>query len=218
MITRRSWRSARRSVLVPFAIGVGLLPVRRRGAAVAFALAGSVLAFFRDPARRLEADPGLVYAAADGLVTAVESVPSPWIAPGNSLRIATYLSLRNVHVNRSPIEGTVTEIEERTGAFVPAFLSTAGGKNRQNWICIDGPSGRAVVVQVAGILARRISRWVEVGDRVGTGQRIGLIHFGSRTDVLVPARDAVPLVRRGDRVRAGVTPLALYDKRRGGAA
>ncbi|MDQ3931941.1 MAG: phosphatidylserine decarboxylase [Actinomycetota bacterium] len=200
---------------MPFAIGVVLLPTRRRGAAVAFALAGSVLAFFRDPARPLEPHPGFVYAAADGVVTAVDTVPSPWIDRGEGLRIATYLSLRNVHVNRSPIEGTVTEIEECAGAFAPAFLATAGVKNRQNRICIDGPSGRAVVVQVAGVLARRISRWVDIGDRVEAGQRIGLIHFGSRTDVLVPARAAVPLVRRGDRVRAGVTPLAHYNTDRG---
>ncbi|MDP8961198.1 MAG: phosphatidylserine decarboxylase [Actinomycetota bacterium] len=199
-------------MLVPLAVGVVLLPTSRRGAVIAFALAGSVLAFFRDPARRLDHDPGLVYAAADGVVTAVEAVPSPWIDEGDSLRIATYLSLRNVHVNRSPIEGTVTVIEERAGGFTPAFLAKAGAKNRQNRICIDGPSGRALVVQVAGILARRISRWVEVGESVEAGQRIGLIHFGSRTDVLVPACAAVPLVGLGDRVRAGVTPLALYHK------
>lgn len=218
MITTRSWRSARRSVLAPVAVGAVLLPLSRRGAVAAFAAAGGVLMFFRDPPRRLEPDPSLVYAAADGAVTAVESVPVPWIAEGDSLRIATYLSLRNVHVNRSPIAGSVTEIEERAGVFSPAFLPNASAQNRQNRICIDGHTGRAVVVQVAGILARRISRWIEVGDRVEAGQRIGLIHFGSRTDVLVPAAAVVPLVRPGDRVRAGVTPLARYLDRRGGTA
>ncbi len=213
MITKRSWRSAKRPVLLPLALAVLLLPVTRRGAAAAFATAGVVLAFFRDPFRRLEAEPGLVYAAADGTVTAVEAVSGPWCEEGNALRIATYLSLRDVHVNRSPIEGLVTGIEERGGSFTPAFLATAS-ENRQNQICIDGPSGPAVVVQVAGILARRISRWVDVGDKVEAGQRIGLIHFGSRTDVLVPAARAVPLVMPGDRIRAGVTPLARYHDRR----
>ncbi|MFN2555280.1 MAG: phosphatidylserine decarboxylase [Nitriliruptorales bacterium] len=202
---------------MPLAVGVVLLPMSRRGAAAAFATAGIVLAFFRDPERRLEPDPGIVYAAADGRITAVESVPAPWNDEDEALRIATYLSLRDVHVNRSPVQGRVTGIEERAGSFSPAFLDTAGSSNRQNRISIDGPSRRAVVVQVAGILARRISRWVEVGDSVEAGQRIGLIHFGSRTDVVLPASAAVPLVRRGDRVRAGVTPLARYHDRQGGS-
>ncbi len=217
MITKRSWRSASRPLLVSLATGMALLPISRRGAAAAFATAGVVLAFFRDPHRRVAPDPSFVYAPADGTVTAVELEPAPWTVERDALRIATYLSLRDVHVNRSPIAATVTGIEERRGAFSPAFMATAGVGNRQNRISMEGAEGPALVVQVAGMLARRISRWVEVGDNLEAGQRIGLIHFGSRTDVLLPATRAVPLVRRGDRVRAGVTPLALYRERGGGA-
>ncbi len=216
MITKRSWRSASRPLLVSLATGMALLPISRRGAAAALATAGVVLAFFRDPHRRVEPDPNFVYAAADGTVTAVGVEPAPWAGERDALRIATYLSLRDVHVNRSPIAGTVTAIEERAGSFSPAFTVNAGARNRQNRISMEGPSGPAVVVQVAGLLARRISRWVDVGDSLAAGQRIGLIHFGSRTDVLLPAARAVPLVRRGDRVRAGVTPVAVYRDRRGG--
>jgi phosphatidylserine decarboxylase len=153
-----------------------------------------------------------VYAPADGFITDVEEAHEAWIPGGEALRISTFLSIHNVHVNRSPVEGSITKMEEVAGRFVPAFLGGAKEENHQNRIAIDGPRGRAVVVQIAGMVARRISRWVETGDSVAAGQRIGLIHFGSRTDVLLPAGSADPLVSTGDRVRAGETPLARYRK------
>jgi phosphatidylserine decarboxylase len=103
-------------------------------------------------------------------------------------------------------------MEELPGRFVPAFLGGAKDENHQNRVAIDGPKGRAVVVQIAGMVARKISPWIEIGESVKTGQRIGLIHFGSRTDVLLPAGSAEPLVRPGDRVRAGQTPIARYKE------
>jgi phosphatidylserine decarboxylase len=106
-------------------------------------------------------------------------------------------------------------MEEIAGKFVPAFLGGSKDQNHQNRIAIDGPKGRAVVVQIAGMVARKISRWIETGERIAAGQRIGLIHFGSRTDVLLPVGSADPLVRPGDRVRAGITPLARYRKEEG---
>ena len=166
--------------------------------------------FFRDPERPLDPDPDVIYAAADGFVTDVEEAHEPWIPGGEALRISTFLSIHNVHVNRSPVEGSITKQEEVPGRFIPAFLGGANEENHQNRIAIDGPRGRAVVIQIAGMVARKISRWVEVGENVVQGQRLGLIHFGSRTDVLLPAGSAEPLVRTGDRVRAGVTPLARY--------
>jgi phosphatidylserine decarboxylase len=104
------------------------------------------------------------------------------------------------------------KMDELPGRFVPAFLGGAKDENHQNRIAIDGPKGRAVVVQIAGMVARKISRWIEIGESVKTGQRIGLIHFGSRTDVLLPAGSVEPLVRPGDRVRAGQTPIARYKE------
>jgi phosphatidylserine decarboxylase len=215
MITRRSWLIARRYVLVPLFLGAALLSTGRRSGLLAIGAAGATLMFFRDPERLLDPDPDVVYAAADGFVTDVEEAHESWIPGSEALRISTFLSIHNVHVNRSPVEGSVTKMEEVTGKFVPAFLGGSKEENHQNRIAIDGPKGRAVVVQIAGMVARKISRWVEIGEHVVAGQRIGLIHFGSRTDVLLPAGSADPLVRPGDRVRAGVTPLARYRKGEG---
>lgn len=215
MISHRSWLIARRYVLAPLFLGVVLLSRGRRSGLLALGVAGAILIFFRDPERPLDPDPDVVYAAADGFVTDVEEAHEAWIPGGDALRISTFLSIHNVHVNRSPVEGSVTKMEEIAGKFVPAFLGGSKDQNHQNRIAIDGPKGRAVVVQIAGMVARKISRWIEAGERIAAGQRIGLIHFGSRTDVLLPTGSADPLVRPGDRVRAGVTPLARYRKEEG---
>jgi phosphatidylserine decarboxylase len=215
MISRRSWLIARRYVLAPLSLGILLLSRGRRSGLLALGAAGAILMFFRDPERPLDPDPDVVYAAADGFVTDVEETHEPWIPGGDALRISTFLSIHNVHVNRSPVEGSITKMEEIAGKFVPAFLGGSKDQNHQNRIAIDGPKGRAVVVQIAGMVARKISRWIETGERIAAGQRIGLIHFGSRTDVLLPVGSADPLVRPGDRVRAGITPLARYRKEEG---
>ena len=215
MISHRTWLIARRYVLAPLFLGVVLLSRGRRSGLLALGVAGAILMFFRDPERPLDPDPDVVYAAADGFVTDVEEAHEAWIPGGDALRISTFLSIHNVHVNRSPVEGSVTKMEEIAGKFVPAFLGGSKDQNHQNRIVIDGPKGRAVVVQIAGMVARKISRWVDAGERIAAGQRIGLIHFGSRTDVLLPTGSADPLVRPGDRVRAGVTPLARYHKEEG---
>ena len=213
MITRKSWLVARRYVLGPLLLGGALLATgRRRSGLLALGTAGATLAFFRDPQRPLVPDPEVAYSAADGFVTDVEEAHEPWIPGGEALRISTFLSIHNVHVNRSPVEGSIMKMEEVAGKFVPAFLGGAKDENQQNRIAIDGPKGRAVVVQIAGMVARKISPWIETGEKVAAGQRIGLIHFGSRTDVLLPVGSADPLVRPGDRVRAGKTPLARYRK------
>ena len=213
MITQRSWQTARPYVLAPLALGAALLLAgRRRSGLAGLGAAGASLLFFRDPERSLEPDPDVVYAPADGFITDVEEAHEAWIPGGEALRISTFLSIHNVHVNRSPVEGSITKMEEIPGRFVPAFLGGASEENHQNRIAIDGPRGRAVVVQIAGMVARRISRWIEIGEGVTAGQRIGLIHFGSRTDVFLPAGAADPLVKTGDRVRAGETPLARYRK------
>ena len=218
MITSRSWATARRYVVGPLALGAGLLLAgRHRSALAAAGAAGAVLLFFRDPERPLDPDPGIVYAAADGYVTDVEEAREPWIPGEEALRISTFLSIHNVHVNRSPVEGNVTKMEEVPGKFVPAFLGGSKDENHKNRIAIDGPRGRAVMVQITGIIARRISSWIEIGEKVTAGQRVGLIHFGSRTDVLLPAGSAEPLVRPGDRVKAGTTPLARYHEEEGAA-
>jgi phosphatidylserine decarboxylase len=172
-----------------------------------------MLAFFRDPERRADYRPDVLYAAADGLVREVNEVPDPAIPGGRAMRISTFLSLHNVHVNRSPVGGEVRGVEKLGGGYYPALFRRSE-ENRRNRIEISGPRGPVVVIQKAGLIARRISTWVGEGDRVEPGGKLGLIHLGSRTDVLFPAGVAEPLVRPGDTVRAGLTPLARYAETR----
>jgi phosphatidylserine decarboxylase len=182
-----------------------LLSGRRAGWMGASAALAS-LAFFRDPERVLDPEPNTVYATADGVIVGVEEASDPWL-PEQALRISTFLSLHDVHVIRSPVAGNITLAEEVKGGFAPAFLGRAGSNLRKR-LAIDGPAGRVVVVQIAGMVARRITSWTGLGSRVATGQRVGLIHFGSRTEVLLPADRFEARVRAGERVKAGVTPIA----------
>lgn len=211
-MSRRSWRVARPYVLGPLALGTLLLSVgARKSGLTMLGAALLALGFFRDPERWLEPEPDVLYAAGDGVVMGVEEVDEPWLSGGRALRVCTFLSLHNVHVNRSPVAGRVARVEEVGGGFAPAFLGGAEN-NRRVRSAVDGERGRVVLVQRSGMVARRISRWVEVGEGVAAGQRIGLIHFGSRVDVMLPAGAADALVRPGERVRAGLTPLARYRR------
>ena len=173
------------------------------------AVAAACAVFFRDPARPLTADPETIYAPADGVVVAVEETTDDWLATPAVLRISTFLAIYDVHVNRSPAPGRIAAVEETPGGYAPAFLGRAEGNHRKR-LAIDDGDRRVVLVQFAGMLARRISSWAWLGDRVVAGERIALIHLGSRADVLVPADAARPLVAEGERVRAGVTPIARY--------
>jgi phosphatidylserine decarboxylase len=159
----------------------------------------------------LAADPLLVYAASDGFVTTVEDdVEDAALPGGRGTRVAVFLSLTDVHVNRAPLPGRLVSSEQLGSGFAPALFKGAAD-NRRNRLVFEGPSGPFVVVQVAGALARTITNWVRPGDAVTAGQRLGVIHFGSRTDVLLPAGTARVLVSRGSRVRGGVTPLARLE-------
>lgn len=205
-----TWREAARYVVPSGVLALVLLLARRREGWLALALAGLFGLFFRDPERPLDPEPGVIYAAADGLITAVdESAEDEWMPDGRCLRIVTFLNLHNVHVNRTPVAGTVTQLQAVPGGFAPALFSGAGENSRRR-MAVDGDAGRVVVIQVAGSLARRISVWVELGERLDVAQRFGMIHLGSRTDVLLPVDSAEVLVAVGQRVRAGVTPLARY--------
>ncbi|HEY5785976.1 MAG TPA: phosphatidylserine decarboxylase [Microlunatus sp.] len=205
-----TWREAARYVVPSGALALVLLLARRREGWLALALACLFGLFFRDPERPLDPEPGVIYAAADGLITGVdESAEDKWMPDGRCLRIVTFLNLHNVHVNRVPVAGTVAQLEAVPGGFAPALLPGAGENSRRR-IAIDGDAGRVVVIQVAGSLARKISVWVKTGERLDAAQRFGMIHLGSRTDVLLPVGSAEVLVSVGQRVRAGVTPLARY--------
>jgi phosphatidylserine decarboxylase len=208
-MTRRSLREARRYVLAACAVEAALAPARLLKGRLLLAVTVACAVFFRDPPRRVPRERDTLYAPADGLVVDVDTVVDPWLPGGDVLRISTFLAIYDVHVNRSPSAGQITLAEETPGGYWPAFLGRARSNHRKRLAIDDGPR-RVVLVQFAGMLARRISSWAWLGDRVERGQRIALIHLGSRADVLVPATDALPLVEVGRRVRAGVTPIARY--------
>lgn len=210
-MSRHTWPVARRYVVPPLALGLPLAATGRRSGWVLAGLGTAVLAFFRDPSRTTPGDPAVVYAASDGFVTGVdEDVEEPWLPGGRGTRVTVFLSVTDVHVNRSPVAATLVRSEQVGEGFAPALLKGASD-NRRNRLLLEGAAGPVVVVQVAGAIARTITNWVSVGDRLTAGQRLGVIHFGSRTDVLLPTGSARVLVTRGTRVRGGVTPLARLE-------
>lgn len=173
-------------------------------------LAVAVLAvafFFRDPERTGERGPGLYLAPADGEVMAVDRVLEPDYIQGPAVRVSIFLSVLDVHVQRSPVGGVVEHVEHRPGRFAAAWSEQAGTENERVTLGIDTGEERVVVRQIAGLVARRIVTYVEEGDQVEQGERIGLIRFGSRVDAYLPA-DVELHVGAGDRVLAGVTVLA----------
>ena len=173
-------------------------------AVVPVLLALFFLWFFRDPSRSITTEPGALVSPADGKVTEAEWIETP---DGSRLRLSIFLNVFDVHVNRSPVEGTVTQVNHKRGLFLNAMRADSNVLNEQNTVVIESANGAVQVKQIAGLLARRIVCNVKTGDRVERGQRFGLIKFGSRVDVLMPS-DAKLLVRTGDRVKGGSTVLA----------
>jgi phosphatidylserine decarboxylase len=169
------------------------------------------LYFFRDPERVPPDRPGAVVAPADGhVVSVVEAVPPAELDLGTEprWRVAIFLSVLDVHVNRAPFAGTVTRIAYRHGKFLSANLDKASTDNERNALAIRLPDGRDMaVVQIAGLIARRILCDVHEGSVLQTGQRFGIIRFGSRTDLYLP-HGVVPLVRVGQTMTGGETVLA----------
>jgi phosphatidylserine decarboxylase len=199
----------------PYVLGPTLLAIplwRRRPLAglAALAVAGGIAAFFRDPVRRLDADPMLLYAPADGTVIGVDTVDDPWFVGRPCHRVSIFLSLLDVHVNRSPATGELAAARELGGGFAPAMRFERSHENRRRELGLRTEHGPVLVVQVAGLLARRIVGWVRPGDRVVAGQKLGMITFGSRTDLVVPRDAAAPCVAIGQRVVGGRTPIARW--------
>ena len=164
-------------------------------------LSAFVAFFFRNPAREIPTDPRVIVSPADGKVVKIERV-------GNVTRLSIFLSIFDVHVNRSPMSGRIDAIDYKRGKFKPAFNQAASIENERNTIMVSGNDVKLVFTQIAGILARRIVCWKKVGDTVAKGELVGLIRFGSRVDVLFPAGTDVT-VRTGARVLGGSTPIGI---------
>src|SRR5271155_3771521 len=168
-------------------------------------LAAFFLWFFRDPERPIPALPGAIVSPGDGKVTDVSVVTTG----GTSRhRISVFLSVFDVHVNRSPIAGVIRDIRYQRGKFLNAMQAQSAEENEQNIVTIEGEGRTVVFKQIAGLIARRIVFNFQVGDEVARGQRVGLIKFGSRVDVLFD-HDAAIQVKPGDRVKGGASVLAL---------
>ncbi|MBP0467022.1 phosphatidylserine decarboxylase [Roseomonas sp. PWR1] len=201
----------------PFLIGggaavlLGLLLLGHWLAWIGLLFTGFCLYFFRDPERVPPDRPGLVLAPADGHIVSIgPAVPPAELGLGDAPRprVAIFLSVVDVHVNRMPVEGTVTRIAYHHGKFLSANLDKASEENERNALAIRLADGRDLaVVQIAGLVARRILCDAKVGDSVRAGDRFGIIRFGSRTDVYLP-EGVVPLVTEGQTMIGGETVIA----------
>ncbi len=165
-----------------------------------------VLQFFRDPQRIPAMGRDLVLSPADGRIVVVEKANDPY-AGREALKISVFMNVFNVHSNRSGVNGLVKEIQYFPGKFVNADLDKASTENERNAVVIDANGQIVTLVQVAGLIARRILCYIHVGDRLKAGERYGFIRFGSRVDVYLPLT-AEPLVSVGDKVFATNTALA----------
>jgi phosphatidylserine decarboxylase len=178
--------------------------------AVPLALLGAFfLWFFRDPERQIPTLAGAVVSPGDGKVTDVSLVTTGGNSDGTPRqRISIFLSVFDVHVNRSPIAGVIRDVRYQRGKFLNAMGAHSAEENEQNIVTVEGEVRTVIFKQIAGLVARRIVFNFKVGDHVACGERVGLIKFGSRVDVLFD-RDATIQVKPGDRVKGGATVLAL---------
>lgn len=193
-----------------FLVAAGVLLgwlTRPAWAIIPFLLAAFFLWFFRDPERAIPTEPGAVVSPGDGKVTAVSMLA---IGDRKQLRISIFLSVFDVHVNRSPIAGVVRDVRYQRGKFLNAMSALCAEQNEQNIVTIEGDGQKVIFKQIAGLLARRIVFSPKIGDRLERGQRVGLIKFGSRVDVLFDASARIS-VKVGDRVKGGASVLAYLQ-------
>jgi phosphatidylserine decarboxylase len=195
--------------LVPAAVLAGY---KRYAWAAGFAALGAFFAyFFRDPERVIPIDDGLVVAPADGKVMMAGAADARWSPPGDWQQITIFLSPMDVHINRTPVDGRVTRVAYKPGTFLPAYKEDASG-NELNEIWLDHHGETVVVRQIVGVLARRIVCRIAEGQTLRRGERIGLMKFGSRMDVFLPAHAEIA-VQVGQQTVAGETVLARLHPR-----
>lgn len=166
--------------------------------------------FFRDPERDIPLEPGVIVSPADGKVVRVDEVQENEFLQGPARYVAIFMNVFDVHVNRAPLAGTVTRSEHRDGCFKAAWSEAACTFNEQQALVLEAGGRRVLVIQIAGLLARRIISYVQPGQHLEKGERLGMICFGSRVDLYLPP-EAEILVKVGDRVRAGSSIVARLD-------
>ena len=168
--------------------------------------------FFRDPERDIPPEPGVIVSPADGLVVRVDEVEENEFLKTPARYVAIFMNVFDVHVNRSPVAGTVTEMRHRAGEYLAASRPDAASRNEQQALMLENAAGRRVlVVQIAGLLARRIIPLVKPGQPLARGERLGLICFGSRVDLYLPGDSQIE-VKTGDRVKAGSSIIGRWHE------
>jgi phosphatidylserine decarboxylase len=192
--------------LIAAAVLLGWL-TRPAWAIIPCLLACFFLWFFRDPERTIPQDAGAVVSPGDGKVTDVSTVT---IGNEKLTRLSIFLSVFNVHVNRSPITGVIRDVRYQRGQYLNAMNKASAELNEQNIVTVEGDGHRVIFKQIAGLLARRIVFYPKAGDRLERGQRVGLIKFGSRVDVVLEG-SALVNVKVGDRVQGGASVLAYLE-------
>jgi phosphatidylserine decarboxylase len=168
--------------------------------------------FFRDPERTAPAEPGALVAGADGLIRAVETVREDRFLKTETVRISIFLSPFDVHVNRAPMGGTVTHLSYTPGRHILTLQNAASEYNEHSSILIEGASSRCLVKQIVGPIVRRVVYWLTLNQPLAKGDRIGMMKFGSRLDIYFPADEVRVVIKKGQRVRAGETVVAVLTK------
>lgn len=168
-----------------------------------FALATLVSLFFRDPERKIPEEPDLILSPADGRIQDIKTIDGQTV-------ISIFLSVFNVHINRAPVTGIVKRVFYRKGKFLAAFKEDASDVNERYEIEIENPSGKIVVHQIAGVIARRVVCWAKEGQSLKAGDRFGLIRFGSRVDLFMPLNVSV-IITKGKKVKGGLTVLGRWQ-------
>ena len=205
-------------------IGIVLLFLSWIPALLAFIVTAHFVYFFRDPERRVSSDPSVIVSGADGLVAAVKTIPEHEISGiedirkntgeekpfgGEALRISVFLSLFDVHVNRAPMAGRVRFVKYYPGKRHFTFTEKSSLYNQHNAIVIAGSGTRCLIHQIVGPVARRVVAWLVPGQEIASGDRIGIMKFGSRLDMYFPKTDLTVRVKPGERVVAGETIVAV---------
>jgi len=173
-----------------------------------------IMFFFRNPQRNVPSNERYILSPADGTIMAIDEVFEDRFIKKPAIRISIFLSIFNVHFNRSPLPGTVMYRRYQPGKFIPAFKSHASDINEKNFIGIESGGFKILVCQITGFIARRIKCWVDNGQVLQSGEIIGIIKFGSGTDIFIPKGSKV-IVKEGDKVKAGETVLGILPDREG---
>ena len=197
-----------------FVISVSVYPFFITLSVIGFMVTIFTLWFFRDPERNTPQDSNLIISSADGKVCLIDEAYPPEelpIEPQKMKRICVFMNVFNVHVNRSPVQGNVDHIVYKEGKFLNASLDKASDKNERNSLVLNTQNGtKIIVVQIAGLIARRILGFISLNHNLDQGERFGLIRFGSRVDIYMPI-DAILKCKVGDKVVAGESTLASFN-------